>query len=304
MTSEAFLLSMQWLNSFLLHMVVKWALSMRFINPCVSHMPIACPFVWHASLVGSTWAVYVRRMSLVVLSIEFMFPLSSFCVKRWRFGALIALSASSVLFQMLPFAYWTYKSIYSFGLTKQLTVFRFLISGLLWNFGDAGASIPVPLACKASALPSELHPRWGNGAISLWNLTSVIEIVEQSPLLHIVVILALSVRVINPFVSHMPIVCPPDWHASLVGSTWAVYVRRMSLIVLSVEFMFSSTSFWGKPWRFGALIAFSASSVLFQMLPFPYWTNKSMSSFGVTKQLSVFPFLISRLLWKIGDPGH
>ena len=111
-------------------------------------------------------------------------------------------------------------------------------------------------------------------------------------------------RVVNPCVSHMPIVCPPDWHASLVGSTWAVYVRRMSLIVLSVEFMFPLTSFWGKPWRFGALIAFSACSVLFQMLSFPYWTYKSMSSFGLTKQLSVFPFLISGLLWKIGDPGH
>ena len=146
----------------LLHIVVILALSMRVINPCVSHMPIACPFVWHASLVGSTWAVYVRRMSLIVLSVEFLFPSTSFWGKPWRFGALIALSASSVLFQMLPFAYWTYKSMYSFGLTKQLTVFRFLISGFLWKFGDAGASVPVPLACKASALPSELPPRWGN----------------------------------------------------------------------------------------------------------------------------------------------
>ena len=176
MTSEAFLLSMQWFDSFLLHMVVKWALSMRFINPCVSHMPTACRFVWRASLVGSTWAVYVRRMSLIVLLVEFIFPPTSFWGKPWRFGALIALSASSVLFQMLPFAYWTYKSMHSFGLTKQLTVFRPLISGLLWKFGDAGASIPVPLACKASALPSELRPRGGNGelfryetSVSFWN---------------------------------------------------------------------------------------------------------------------------------------
>ena len=149
----------------LLPFAVILALSMRVINPCVSHMPIACPFVWHASLVGSTWADYVRRMSLIVLSVEFLFPSTSFWGKPWRFGALIALSASSVLFQMLPFAYWTYKSMYSFGLTKQLTVFRFLISGFLWKFGDAGASVPVPLACKASALPSELPPRWGNGEI-------------------------------------------------------------------------------------------------------------------------------------------
>ena len=104
------------------------------------------------------------------------------------------------------------------------------------------------------------------GAFAFSNLTCVFELVEQSPLLHIVVILALSMRVINPCVSHMPIACPPDWHAPLVGSKGAVYVRRMSLIVLSVEFMFPSTSFWGKPRRFGALIAFSASSILFQML--------------------------------------
>ena len=102
----------------------------------------------------------------------------------------------------------------------------------------------------------------------------------------------------------MQLACPPDWHASLVGSARAVYIRRMSLIVLSVEFMFPLTSFLGKLWRFGTPIAFSASSVLFQMLPFPYWTYESLSSFGLTKQLSVFPFLISGLLWKFGDAGH
>ena len=67
--------------------------------------------------------------------------------------------------------------------------------------------------------------------------------------------------------------------------------------------MFPPTSFWGKPWWFGTPIAFSASSVLFQMLPFAYCTYKSMSSFGLTKQLTVFPFFISGLLWKIGDAG-
>ena len=43
-----------------------------------------------------------------------------------------------------------------------------------------------------------------------------------------------------------------------------------------------STSLWGKPWGFGALIAFSASSVLFQMLPFAYLTYVSMSFFDLT----------------------
>ena len=68
--------------------------------------------------------------------------------------------------------------------------------------------------------------------------------------------------------------------------------------------MFPSTSYWGKPWWFGAPIAFSASFVLFQMLPFANWTYKSMYSFGLTEQLTVFPFLISGLLWKIGEVGH
>ena len=68
--------------------------------------------------------------------------------------------------------------------------------------------------------------------------------------------------------------------------------------------MFPSTSFWGKPWWFGAPIAFSANSVLFQMLPFAYWTYKSMYSFGLTKQPTVFPFLISGVLCKIREAGH
>ena len=149
---------------------------------------------------------------------------------------------------------------------------------------------------RTSRMQSERSTIWATsplrkgGATALSNLSSVMEIVEQSPLLHIVVILALSVRVINPCVSHMPIAYPPDWHASLVVSKGVVYVRRMSLIVLSVEFLLHSASFWGEPWRFGALIDFSASSVLFQMLPFAYWTYKSLSSFGLTKQLPVFPF--------------
>ena len=179
MTSEAFLLSMQWLNGFLLHMVVKWALSMRFINPCVSHMPIACPFVWHASLVGSTWAVYVRRMSLIVLSVEFMFPLTSFWGKRWRFRTPIAFSPSSVLFQVLAFPYWTYNSMSPFVLTKQLTVFPFLISGLLWKFGDAGHR------SRTSRMQSEHATIWATSLVrkraanDIWSLSFVNAMVER-----------------------------------------------------------------------------------------------------------------------------
>ena len=103
-----------------------------------------------------------------------------------------------------------------------------------------GASIAVPLACLASALPSELHPRWGNwGANAISKLSSVNAIVEQSFLLHIVVKLAVSMRVINPSVSHMPTACPLGWHASLVGSNGAVYVRGMSLFT----YQWSNVSF-------------------------------------------------------------
>ena len=179
---------------------------------------------------GSTWAVYVRRMSLIVLSVEFMFPSTSFWGKPWRFGALIAFSASSVLFQMLPFAYWTYKPMSSFGLTKQHTVYLFWFPGSSEKLEMRGSDP------RTSRMPSERSTIWATsplrklGAIALSNLLSVIEIVEQSPLLHIVVILALSVRVINACVSHLPIACPPNWHASLVGSKGGVYVRLMSLI--------------------------------------------------------------------------
>ena len=121
-----------------------------------------------------------------------MFPPTSFLGKPWWFGTPIAFSASSVLFQVLAFPYWTYKSMSSSGLTKQLTIFPFLISGLLWKIGDAGHR-----SCTSRML-SECSTIWATspfrkrGATTLSNLSSVIEIVEQSPLLPIVVILALD----------------------------------------------------------------------------------------------------------------
>ena len=135
----------------------------------------------------------------------------------------------------------------SSGLTKQLTVFPFLISGLLWKIGDAGhRSIHVFLICQ-------------------------------------------SVRVINPCVSHLAsrLTC-------LAGGVQRSCLCQTDVFdsLISVV-MFPPTSFWGKTLWFGTPIAFSASSVLFQMLPFAYWKYKSMSSFGLTKQLTVFPFLIS-----------
>ena len=97
---------------------------------------------------------------------------------------------------------------------------------------------------RTSRVLSERSTIWATsplrkrGANAISNLSSVFSIVEQSPLFHIVLTLALSMRIINLCVSHMPVVCPPDWNASLVGSKGAGFVKRMSLIHLSVECCF------------------------------------------------------------------
>ena len=79
---------------------------------------------------------------------------------------------------------------------------------------------------------SPLMKRW---AYDIWSPSSVNAIVGRSRLLHIVLKLALSLRAINPCVSHMPIACTFDWDASLVVSKGAIYFICRSLILLSVE---------------------------------------------------------------------
>ena len=158
----------------------------------------------------------------------------SFWGKPWRFGALIAFSASSVLFLMLPFAYWTYKSMSSFGLTKQLTVFPFLISGLLWKIGEAGHRSPdlshdKPALYHLSCIPVEetrsyclIKPfpcfwnSWTESSIAYRCNIGFVDAGHQSMCF-----------------SHVNRL-PPDWHASLVGSKEAGYARRISLIHSSV----------------------------------------------------------------------
>ena len=268
-------------QSFLLHMVVKLALSMRVINPCVSHMPIACPFVWHASLLGSKAAGYVRRMSLIVSRV--MFPSKSFWGKPWRFRAQFALSASSVLFQMLPFAFWTYKSMSFFDLTKQLPVFPFLISGLLWKIGDAGHRSPYLSHAERALYHLSYNPTEETGTYCLikhflcyWNSWT-----ESS--------FAYRCNIGFADAGHQSMCFS---HASRLPSWWTYFAgeaQRSCLCQTDVfdclisGVMFASTSLWGKLWRFGAPIAFSASSLLFQMLRFASWTYISMSFFDLTK---------------------
>ena len=174
------------------------------------------------------WDVFASLISIVI------FPSTSFWGKPWRFGPLIAFLASSVLFEMLPFHIGRTNPCLLFVQQNSLPFFLF------WFPGSSEDMVMRGSDPRTSRMLSEHSTIWATsplrkrGAIALSNLSSVIEIVEQSPLLHIVLILALSMRVINPYVSLMPIACPPDWHASLVGSKEGVYVSGMSLIHSSV----------------------------------------------------------------------
>ena len=138
MTSETFLLFMQWLNV----VFIAYRSKIGFVvaghqSMCFSHAN-RLPFRLTCLAGGVQRSCLCQRDVFDPLISRVMFPSMSYWGKPWLFGAPIAFSASFVLFQMLPFANWTYKSMYSFGLTKQLTVFPFSISGLLWKNGEVG----------------------------------------------------------------------------------------------------------------------------------------------------------------------
>ena len=174
------------------------------------------------------WDVFDSLISIVI------FPSTSFWGKPWWFGTPIAFLAGSVLFQMLPFQldvqfhcfFWSNKT------ASRISFFDFRAPLKNWRWGGIDP--------RTSCLQNERSTIWATSLVSkraaddIWSLSFVNTMVEQSFLLNIVVKLALSMRVINPCVSHMPIACPPDWHASLVGSNGAGYVRRMSSIHSSV----------------------------------------------------------------------
>ena len=60
------------------------------------------------------------------------------------------------------------------------------------------------------------------------------------------------------------------------GVQWCCLSKRDVFDSLISRVMFSSTSIWGKLWRFGPAIAFSASSVLLRTLTVAYWTHISV----------------------------
>ena len=176
---------------------------------------------WLASGVQRTYLCQTDVFDCLFSTV--VFPSTCFWGNSGWFGARIAFSASSVLFQMIPFAYWPYISI----------AFCFLVQRISWSFRGIDPRTSRMLS-KLSTMwaTSPLWKRWAN-AIS--NLSFVIAIVGQSLLLHIVSNLALLMRVSNPCVFHMPSACPFDWADSLVGSRGPFDVRGMSLIHLSVE---------------------------------------------------------------------
>ena len=145
-----------------LQFVLFLAMSMRVINPFVSHMPMACFFDWAA-----THATVVQRSYLCQREVfdshvsRTVFPSTSLWGKIWRFGAPIVFSLSTTvsdashrLFDVLiNVFFWSNKTA---SCSVCFPDFRSFLK--IWR---CGASIPVPLACETSALPFELHPRWG-----------------------------------------------------------------------------------------------------------------------------------------------
>ena len=153
-------------QSFLLHIFVNLALAMRVINPCVSHISIACSSGWLASLAGSKGAFYVTEMSLIHWLVEYCF-LRRFSEVRYTLvfrgsnGFLSKLctvsDASSCIVDLrIHVFFWSNKTDF------RISFFDFRAPLKDWR---CGASTPVPLACKASGLPFVLHPRWGNGEL-------------------------------------------------------------------------------------------------------------------------------------------
>ena len=207
-----------------MHIVLVLAMSMRVINPFVSHMPMDCLFDWAATLVWSNGAIYVRGRSLIPMWVEQCSASTSLWGKQWRFGAPIAFSLSTGVSDVCSWVLDVLINVF-FGLTKQLPVVRFLIAGLCWKVGDAGHPSPfLSNAKRALYLLSYIFVE-----------ETVNAIVERSFRLHIVLVLAMSMRVISPFASHMPKHCPFDWAATLVLSNGAICVEGRSLIHMSVE---------------------------------------------------------------------
>ena len=202
---------------------------------CFSHAN-RLPFRLTCLAGGVERSCLCQRVVFVSLISRVMFPSTSFWGKRWRFGAPIAFSASTGLFQMLPFAYWFQVSLSFFDLTNYVPVVSFV-----WFSGSSEKLEMRGIDPRTSGMQSErsticaTSPLRKRGAYDIWSLSLVNAIVERSLLLHFGLNLASSLQVINPCVSHMPTACTFDWDALLVVSKGAIYFIRRSLILFWAE---------------------------------------------------------------------
>ena len=141
----------------------------------------------------------------------------------------------------------------------------------------------VPLAWKASAVTFVLLPRWGNGEL----MTTEDFLCYCNGWTESFIAYRSKFGFVDSAHQSMCFSGSNRWPFRMRYLTGGV--QRSCLCQKDVfdslicRVMFPSTSIWGKPWRFGAPIALSASSVLFHMLPFPFCTYMSMSFFGQTK---------------------
>ena len=197
-----------------------------------------------------------------------MFPPTSFWGKPWWFGTPIAFSTSSVLLQMLPFAYWTYIQMSFCDLAILLLVVNFS-----WFTGSSVKLEVRGIDPRTSRILSERSTIWatsplrkrGTNAIS--DLSSVNAIVERSSFAYRSKIGFVDADHHSMSFSHANRL--PFRLTCLAGGVQKSCSCQTDVLdSLISRVMFPSTSFWGTPWRFRALIAFSASSVLFQMPPF------------------------------------
>ena len=227
-------------------------------------------------------------------------PSTSLWGKPWGFGAPIALSACSVLFQMLPFSYWTYKPMSSFGLTKQLPVFRFP--------GSSEKLEMRGIALRTSRLLSERSTIWATsplrkrGTNANFNLPSVNALLERS---------SFAYRSKNGFVVaghqsmcfshanrlHFRLRCLTSGVQRSYFFHTAVFDSLISRVTCP------STSLWGKPCGFGGTNRFLSMLCTVSDASFCILDIQTHVFFRSNKQLPVFRILISSLLWKIWRCG-
>ena len=146
-----------------------------------------------------------------------------FLIKHWRFGCF-QLSVGR-----------TYQSFF-FDLSKQIHVaFVSCFPVFSENLEMRG------IHPRSSRLRNEGSTFWATSPLrklvdnDVWSHSSVNAIVERSLLFHIVLKVVLSIRVINPCVSHMPLAGLSDSATSLVGPKGAIQICERSSLNKPVE---------------------------------------------------------------------